>query len=341
MPNEVVAYRAAPVSFDEMWKLAQSVARSGLFGMKTPDQAMTLMAIAQAEGRHPALAARDYHIIQNTPAKKAEAMLRDFLESGGKVEWHGLSDTIADATFAHPAGGSVRITWDQERVKQAGLGSNPMHKKYPRQMLRSRCVSEGVRTVCPTATSGMYVPEEVADFERPAREPIDVTPPKADIETEARAAASKGTAELREYLRNLSDEDYDAIQPLVGSREEPGELRATARKADEAWKQQDDPFGLPPLGDAAPPEAEPVAPSADLLGDPPAENVTVPLARNPSIKDMDYWANQLLAMIEEQPRTSQRTASIKLANEGGLQQLKRVLPDRYDEVQAELARKVP
>jgi uncharacterized protein YbbK (DUF523 family) len=39
-----------------------------------------------------------------------------------------------------------------------------MWKKYPRQMLRSRVVSEGVRTVCPGATSGMYVPEEVQDI---------------------------------------------------------------------------------------------------------------------------------------------------------------------------------
>jgi hypothetical protein len=134
------------------------------------------MAIAQAEGRHPALAARDYDIIQGRSAKKAEAMLRDFLESGGKVEWHKLDDANADATFSHPAGGSVRITWDLERVKAAGLSSKDMYKKYPRQMLRSRVVSEGVRTVCPAATSGMYVPEEVADFE--SRQTVDVTPPR-------------------------------------------------------------------------------------------------------------------------------------------------------------------
>jgi hypothetical protein len=40
-----------------------------------------------------------------------------------------------------------------------------MWKKYPRQMLRARVVSEGVRTVFPMATSFMYVPEEVAEFE--------------------------------------------------------------------------------------------------------------------------------------------------------------------------------
>jgi hypothetical protein len=92
-------------------------------------------------------------------------MLRDFLQSGGSVEWHDLSDEVADATFSHPQGGKVRIAWDMARAKTAGLASRDMFKKFPRQMLRSRTVSEGIRTVCPMATSGMYVPEEVSEFE--------------------------------------------------------------------------------------------------------------------------------------------------------------------------------
>ena len=145
-------------------RMAQAIAKSGLFGVKEPNQALALMLVAQAEGRHPALAARDYDIIQNRPAKKSEAMLRDFLESGGKVEWHKLDNDVADATFSHPAGGTVRIDWNMKRASAAGLGTKDMWRKYPRQMLRARCVSEGIRTVCPMATSGMYVPEEVQDF---------------------------------------------------------------------------------------------------------------------------------------------------------------------------------
>jgi len=105
---------------------------------------------------------RDYHIIQGKPAKKADAMLRDFINSGGKVKWHDLSDDCADATFSHPAG-EARIEWTIERAKQAGI-TNPMWRKYPRQMLRSRVISEGVRTVYPGATSGLYEENEVRDM---------------------------------------------------------------------------------------------------------------------------------------------------------------------------------
>lgn len=162
--NAIIKPDPTTMAFGDMERLAAAIAKSGLFGMRTPEQALVLMMISHAEGRHPALAARDYDIVSNRPAKKSEAMLRDFLSAGGTVEWHELSDETADATFKHPAGGSVRIVWDMKRATAAGLASKDMYKKFPRQMLRSRVVSEGVRTVFPLATSGLYVPEEVADI---------------------------------------------------------------------------------------------------------------------------------------------------------------------------------
>jgi hypothetical protein len=164
--NDVAIRRPMPVQqyeVSDIELMARAIAGSKLFGINTPEQALALCLIAQSEGRHPASAAQDYHIIQNKPSKKSDAMLRDFLAAGGKVEWHKLDDTAADATFSHPAGGTARISWDMARAKKAQL-STPMWTKYPRQMLRSRVVSEGVRTVFPMATSGMYVPEEVQEF---------------------------------------------------------------------------------------------------------------------------------------------------------------------------------
>lgn len=156
--------REAAVSMGDMVRMAEAIAKSGFFGIKTADQALALMAIAQAEGLHPAIAARDYHVIQGKPALKADAMLARFQSAGGKVEWHRLDDECVDATFSHPSGGSARIAWDKARVKQAKI-ENGMHGKYPRQMLRARVVSEGIRTVFPGVVVGVYTPEEVQDFE--------------------------------------------------------------------------------------------------------------------------------------------------------------------------------
>jgi hypothetical protein len=78
----------------------------------------------------------------------------------------------------------VRITWDMARAQRAGLKGKDMYARFPRQMLRSRCVSEGVRTVWPGATSGMYVPEEITTIEH---EP-DAPSPREQINAEVPVA---------------------------------------------------------------------------------------------------------------------------------------------------------
>ena len=178
MTVNAISTIAQPMPLQDMQTLAVAIAKSNLFGIKTPEQALVLMAIAQAEGRHPVEAARDYDIINGRPAKKAEAMLRDFILAGGKVAWHALTDELADATFTHPQTGEVRIDWDMKRAMTA-FGKKDMYAKFPRQMLRSRVVSEGVRTLWPLATSGMYEPGEAADIPAHNGPTIDAEAPSA------------------------------------------------------------------------------------------------------------------------------------------------------------------
>ena len=72
--NAVVIHQVS-----DMERMARAFAASKLFGVTNPEQALALCLVAQAEGRHPATAAQDYNIIQGRPAKKADAMLRDFI----------------------------------------------------------------------------------------------------------------------------------------------------------------------------------------------------------------------------------------------------------------------
>jgi hypothetical protein len=206
----------APMPLGDMQTLAVAIAKSGLFGIRTPEQALVLMAIAQAEGRHPVEAARDYDIINNRPAKKAEAMLRDFIKAGGTVKWHSLTDELADASFNHPQTGEVRIDWDMKRA-QIAFGKKDMYAKFPRQMLRSRVVSEGVRTLWPLATSGMYEPGEVADIAPPHNGPT--------LEHEAEQPALKAAAASMPRGERVADPTvYDAP------------TKPTAQRTDEQWR---------------------------------------------------------------------------------------------------------
>jgi hypothetical protein len=169
------------IPFDQTKLMAQAIAESKLFGIQTPAQALALGLLCQAEGRHPAEAARDYHIIGGKPSLKSEAMLARFQQAGGKVEWHEYTHESVSGTFTHPQGGSLKVSWTMQDATRAGLTGNPTWKKFPRQMLKARCISEAVRGIFPGVLSGLYTPEEVQEF---APVQVQTEPEPIQIETQ-------------------------------------------------------------------------------------------------------------------------------------------------------------
>jgi len=154
----------AVVRFEEMQLMAASVAKGGLFGVKTPDQAISLMLLCQAEGLHPMTAVSQYHIIQGRPALKSDALLARFQQAGGKVEWPVYQDDKVTGRFSHPQGGTLEVTWTMKDAARAGLANKEVWRQYPRSMLRARVLAEGIRTVYPGVMAGTYTVEEVRDF---------------------------------------------------------------------------------------------------------------------------------------------------------------------------------
>lgn len=198
--SAVIQAPAPAYSLADMERMANTVAKSGMFGIKTPDQALGLMALCQAEGIHPMTAVRDYHLIQGRPSLRAETMLARFMSAGGKVKWIELTDAKASATFSHPDGGTVTLDWDIKRAQQAGLATKDIWKCYPRAMLRSRLISEGVRTVCPAIVQGVYTPEEVQNL-------TPEIPQEVNVEEAIKAFGTPimPASEVEEYLGMIRD----------------------------------------------------------------------------------------------------------------------------------------
>jgi hypothetical protein len=169
----------ALVPLSDMQQMAKIGVESNFFGIKKPTEAMALMLIAQAEGKHPATVFSQYHVIQGRPALKADAMLARFQQAGGSVQWTERTDKACAATFAHPQGGKCDIRWTLDDAKRAGLLSGKSNwNQYPRQMLSARVVSEGVRAVFPGVLGGFYTPEEVGQFEPVAAAPVSYARPE-------------------------------------------------------------------------------------------------------------------------------------------------------------------
>jgi hypothetical protein len=247
MANEVQLY-----SVPDMQVMAKAMAGTGMFGFKRPEEAFALMLIAQAEGKHPATIAQEYDIIQGRPALKSMAALARFQHAGGSIQWHTRTDLEASATFSHAMGGDVRITWTMDRAGKAGLTGKDNWKKFSAQMLSARVVSEGVRACLPACLNGMYVAEEVQDFEpRKASAPAGMDPRNEVTQTAleptrlekihtrylAKCAAARETLgrdlpAVYEPSADWTEADYttaakDLDEALEGEREGQGQHEAT------------------------------------------------------------------------------------------------------------------
>lgn len=211
------------VPLNDIEKAGRYIAQSKLFGVKTPDEAIALMLIAQGEGRNPFEAARDYHIIQGRPALKADAIMSRFQQAGGSVKWLKYDDKIVSGEFTHPQGGTVQITWTYEQAQKIGLTGKDNWKNYPRAMLRARCISEGVRTVFPGACSGIYTKEEVEDMtpERMVSDP--------EIIIEEHPASDQETI-IQPSDEELKAEGKEIVALKLISKERQAELWAQAKK---------------------------------------------------------------------------------------------------------------
>lgn len=196
MSNELAIFQISDLQI-----MSEAIAKSGLFGMKTPDQALALMLIAQAENSHPATITQDYDIIQGRAARKTNSVLARFQKSGGRVEWHELTETKADATFSHPQGGSLRMTWTIQQAQKANLMGKDNWKNWPRSMLRARCIAEAVRAVYPAAIGGMLLTEEAQDLDA-SRQALD-QPEKAIDPATGEISAALPQYPVTKFDRNL------------------------------------------------------------------------------------------------------------------------------------------
>ena len=152
------------VPLQDIQHMAEVAASSKMFGFKSTQEAMAIMLLCQAEGLHPAIAMRDFHVIQGRPALKADAMLARFQQAGGSVVWKEYTNDAVTGLFTHPQGGSLEVTWTLVQAQSIGIANKDNWKNYPRAMLRARVISEGIRAVFPGCVVGVYTPEEVQDF---------------------------------------------------------------------------------------------------------------------------------------------------------------------------------
>ena len=221
MTNQITVLPVA-----ELQKMADVMSRSKLFGINDPTQALALMFLAQAQGKHPASIAQEYHIIQGRPALKADAMLARYFEAGGTVKWITLTDEKVEAEFTHPNSGTCTISWSLADAKSKKIAISPNWDKYPRAMLRSRVISEGIRTSYPNVIMGVYSEEEVRDFDN---EPKVVHEENAEILSDTQEIDARAL-EIEDKNKTIAFSIVEKMTALKSKDELEDAMRAVAMK---------------------------------------------------------------------------------------------------------------
>ena len=151
---------------EQIWDMAERVARCGMYSIKNAEQAFVLMSLCQSKGLNAIEAVERYDIIQNRPAMKAVAISAEFMANGGRVKVLERSAKRAAAVFSHPElqpdGVELSVTFEQ--FQKAGLTGKDNWKNYPDDMLWWRLVAKGVRTVYPGVILGIHSEHEAADI---------------------------------------------------------------------------------------------------------------------------------------------------------------------------------
>lgn len=219
------------VSLVDMQTMAKSIAESGMFGVKTEAQAMALMLLCQAEGIHPVMALRRYHIIENKPAYRADALQGEF-EREGAILWHVRDEKECSATFWRRSetmdDKSMMRARERYKALRAGKDASGLAmpgeltiirsmadaiekqvattwennkqvlkknwRQSPRQMLHARCLTEGVRAINPGLVAGIYTEDEIHDFDQLTEHEFERTPSEM-TERNVREATANAVAE--------------------------------------------------------------------------------------------------------------------------------------------------
>ncbi len=202
--NELVKSNAAiaPIAnMSEFLSLAEQFEKSGMFGCTQPGQGAVILSTCQSEGISPFEFMNTYHLIENRPSMKADAMLAKFMQAGGRYKVLSFLKEKAEGHFAF-GDNEITMSMTIKEAEAAGLTHSKAGKikdnwrAFPKQMLWARVVSSAIRLIAPGIVAGVYTPEEVQDFDKatavePAAIRVEATEVKLPVEPKQEASAPK------------------------------------------------------------------------------------------------------------------------------------------------------
>jgi len=164
-----------PMSYNDMKGIAKDFVKSGLFAQfRNPEQALVTIMAGREFGLGPFEAITSMYVVQGKPSFYSHKFA-DMIKRSGKYNYKVTEHTEKSCTIEFSEKGdddkwsvTGTSTFTVEDAEKADLLKNPNFKKYPRNMLYARAMTNGAKWYCPDAFhgTGAYEPSELgADVE--------------------------------------------------------------------------------------------------------------------------------------------------------------------------------
>lgn len=145
-------------------ELAATLAASGYFDDSKKTQAMTKVLAGREMGFGPVTSLKNIHFVDGgieIGGQLIASKIRQSEKYDYRIDEH--TDEICTITITDAQGEDIgSVTWDIERAENAGLTGKHNWKKYPRNMLFNRAISDARRFHCPDVMeTGPYTPGEI------------------------------------------------------------------------------------------------------------------------------------------------------------------------------------
>jgi hypothetical protein len=164
MTGEIVPFDGQPPDFGQTVGFCRILAASGLFGdVRGAAQAAVKVMAGREMGFGPIASMTGVHIIKGHVTISAHLMAAAVRRSRDyDYQVKRLTDAACEIDFSYKGTLAGTVTFSIEDARRAGLAQGDNWRKYPKNMLFARAMSNGARWYCPDVFAGpAYTPDEL------------------------------------------------------------------------------------------------------------------------------------------------------------------------------------
>ena len=236
---DATARAVVPRDLDDVWNLAERAAKSGLFGVRSAEDAFVRIVTGAELGVSSYTALRTIAVFNGKPVLDATLIAALCQRSRDCLRWQYVEKTDQRCTIEthHRRDGVIRHSFTIQEAKDARLLGKDNWKYYPAAMLRARCISSLAKLAYPDVVAGVYTPEEM---EQPLPDLTDGVASRLEADTAQRTTDALPTVE--ELQKQIDDaETLDALKEVskaIRAAQMPPALLEDLRSAYSARKKE-------------------------------------------------------------------------------------------------------